>query len=142
MCFTLAGGNNSETVCISGLGQDQMQLVSPTQLAYPAESTLTQLEGVFASSNTTLAITCGPLEAGATSIDIPAGAEALVSVGTCLTLAGGNNSETVCISGLGQDQMQLVHPTLFAHPAESTLTLLEGVFASSNTTLVITCGPL
>jgi hypothetical protein len=142
MCFAIAGGNNSDTVCISGMGQDQIQLVSALQFAYPADSTLTLLEGVISSSNTSLIITCGPLEAGATSIDIPAEAEALLSVGMCFALAGGNNSETVCISGIGQDQIQLVSALQFAYPADSTLTLLEGVISSSNTSLIITCGPI
>ncbi|CAK0902592.1 unnamed protein product [Prorocentrum cordatum] len=215
MCFILAGGSNSETVCMSGSGQDQIQLVNPTQFAHPAESTLALVEGVSSSSNTTLVITCGPRQAGSMSIDIPAGAEALISVGTCFTLegggnsetvcilgkeplqflsptqhsypagstltllpagvlviscgpleagataidmapetqallsvgmcfdlAGGSNSETVCIRGFLQDQIQLVRPTQFAYPAESTLTLLDGVFESSPITLVMTCGPI
>ncbi|CAK0831354.1 unnamed protein product [Prorocentrum cordatum] len=62
MCFTLEGGGNSETVCIAGLQVETasqrlslalilvLQLVSPTEFAYPAGSTLTWLPGVSISS--------------------------------------------------------------------------------------------
>jgi hypothetical protein len=129
MCFTLAGGGTSETVCIASLGP--VQLVSPTQFAYPAGSTITLLEGVF-SDGTTLIISCGPIAAGATSIEVSSEVQALLSAGMCFTLAGGGNSETVCIAGFGS--ILLVNPTVFAYPAGSTLTLLDGVSPSSSST--------
>merc|ERR1719424_924723 len=138
MCFTLAGGGNSEAVCIAGLAP--VQLVSPTQFAYPVGSTLTLLPGAFASADDTMVLTCGPIEAGATSIDLSAEMQALMEVGMCFTLSGGGNSEEICIAGLAP--VQLVSPTQFAYPAGSTLTLLEGVSAPSNTSVVIPFGPL
>jgi len=65
-----------------------------------------------------------PLDAGATSIEAPAEALAGLSVGNCLLLEGGGNSEAVCVAGFGP--MLLVEPTTFAYPAGSTITLQEG----------------
>merc|ERR1719277_38614 len=85
-------------------------------------------------------ITVGPLEAGSTSLNLSAETEALLEVGMCFDLAGGGNSETVCIASLAP--VQLVNPTQFAYPEGSILTFLEGAFSSSNTSLGLTVGPL
>jgi hypothetical protein len=52
-----------------------------------------------------------------------------LSVGDCFTLAGGGNSEMICIAGFGgagapAETILLVNPTEFAYPAGSTLTFL------------------
>ena len=83
---------------------------------------------------------CGPIDAGTASIGLSAEVQALLEVGMCCTLTGGDTPETVCIVGLSM--ARLVHPTYFAHPAGSLLTILEGICVSSNTSTVITCGPL
>ncbi|CAK0831352.1 unnamed protein product [Prorocentrum cordatum] len=116
MCLVIAGGGNSETVCIAGLAP--VQLVSPTQFAYPG-----------------IRITFGPVEAGATTLNLSAELEDLLEVGMCFTLAGGGNSEPVCIAGLAP--VQLVSPTQLAYPAGSAFTLLEGAYVPSNTTMII-----
>jgi len=72
-----------------------------------------------------------PILAGATSIEIPAWALAIVSEGDCFVLEGGGTSEVVCIAGFGT--IMLVSPTQFGYPAGSTLTLLEG---STSTTSI------
>jgi hypothetical protein len=94
----------------------------------------------YASSASTLTYMLdAPIDAGATSIDTPAEALAGLSVGSCLLLEGGGNSEVVCIAGYGT--ILLVSPTKFAYPAGSTIALLEGRVGggpgSSSTTVAI-----
>jgi len=72
------------------------------------------------------------IEAGATSIDIPAELLAGLSVGDCLLLEGGGNSEVVCIAGFGT--ILLVSPTQFGYPAGSTLTLLQSTSVGPGST--------
>lgn len=108
--------------------------LAPPDLGSPSSSTISPTISV------PVITIDAPVEAGASSIPVVS-VEGL-SVGDCMLIQGGGNSETVCIAdfvgflrtprGSGSS-IQLVSPTIYAYPAGSTLTLLDRTNVLSTT---------